>query len=200
MHFQAIAAENLHTNFLISPFSVWILMVLIAEAAANGQSLAQLRTVLRLPNDLSLLRAPYKSFQHLLYVNITSIELNINQAIISDTNRPLHQIYIDLLESSYDVDHLSVDFHALNAATVINDYLNDETRQHGRKLIKFEDLDEAQVLLVSSIFFRGQWKVYCGLKRQFKSFQLIVNFSPFFSIEILVSICCERHQTTAILP
>lgn len=174
-------------------------MVLIAEAAANGQSLAQLRTVLRLPNDLSLLRAPYKSFQHLLYVNITSIELNINQAIISDTNRPLHQIYIDLLESSYDVDHLSVDFHALNAATVINDYLNDETRQHGRKLIKFEDLDEAQVLLVSSIFFRGQWKVY-GLKRQFKSFQLIVNFSPFFSIEILVSICCERHQTTAILP
>lgn len=135
-------------------------MVLIAEAAASGQSLVQLHTVLRLPNDLSSLRTPYKSFQHLLYVNITSIELNINQAIISDTNRPLDQNYIDLLKNSYDVDHFAVDFHALNAAMVINAYLNHESRQHGRKLIKFGDLDEAQVVLVSSMFFRGQWKVW----------------------------------------
>lgn len=135
-------------------------MVLIAEAAAPGQSLAQLQTVLRLPNDLSLLRTPYKSFQHLLYVNITSIELNVQQAIISDTNRPLHQLYINLLRDSYAVDHLSVDFRASNAAKIINKYLNDETRQHGRKIVRFDDLDEAQVLLVSSIFFRGQWKVW----------------------------------------
>lgn len=135
-------------------------MVLIAEAAAPGQSLAQLQTVLRLPNDLSLLRTPYKSFQHLLYVNITSIELNVQQAVISDTNRPLHQLYINLLRDSYAVDHLSVDFRASNAANIINKYLNDETRQNGRKIVQFDDLDEAQVLLVSSIFFRGQWKVW----------------------------------------
>lgn len=136
-------------------------MVLVAEAAIAGQSLTQLKTVLRLPNDLSLLRTPYKSFQHLLYVNITSIELNTNQAIISDINRPLHQIYIDLLKEAYGVDHRSVDFHASNAANIINDYLNGETRQYGQKIVSFDDLDEAQVLLVSSIFFRGQWKVWC---------------------------------------
>lgn len=135
-------------------------MVLVAEAAIAGQSLTQLQTVLRLPNDLSLLRAPYKSFQHLLFVNITSIELNTNQAIISDINRPLHQIYVKLLKDSYSVAHRSVDFHASNAGNIINDYLNGETRQHDQKIVGFDDLDGAQVLLVSSIFFRGQWKVW----------------------------------------
>lgn len=134
-------------------------MVLIAEAAASGQSLAKLQAVLRLPNDLSLLRAPYKSFQHLLYVNITSIELNVKQALISDINRPLHQKYVHLLKNSYEVDHLSVDFRAANATNIINDYMNDKIHQHGQRIVKVENLDDSQVLFTSSIFFRGRWKV-----------------------------------------
>lgn len=153
-----MADGSLEKNFLISPFSIWSLLVLIAEGATD-QSLKQLRTVLRLPNDLSLLRTPYRSFQHLLYVNITSIELRVNQALISDTNRPLHQLYINLLQRSYGVDNIPVDFHAPNAVNIINDYINDKTHQHGQKIVKLEDFNEAQVLLVSTIFFRGQWKV-----------------------------------------
>lgn len=143
-------------------------MVLIAEAAADDQSLAKLQAVLRLPSDLSLLRIPYKSFQHLLYVNVTSIELNVNQALISDINRPLNQKYIDLLKNSYAVDQLSVNFRAPNAANIINDYINREIYQRGQQIVKAENLDDAQVLLVSTIFFKGQWKV-CQIMFRFES-------------------------------
>lgn len=134
-------------------------MLLVAEGATD-ESLAQMNKVLRLPSDLNVLRSAYKNFQRLLVVNTTTVELAVNQAIFSDINRPLESNFVHVLRNDYEADHLAVNFRAPPAAVnTINNYISWRTQNKIRNVVKPEDLADAQLLLTSSIFFKGQWKV-----------------------------------------
>lgn len=134
-------------------------MVLVAEGA-NDQSLGQLQKVLRLPNDLSDLRIAYKHFQRLLLVNTSTVQLAVNQALFSDINRPLENEYANTLSYDYEADHIPVNFQVpAFAAKRINDHISYRTQNKIQNVVNPEDLLEAQLLLTSSIFFKGQWKV-----------------------------------------
>lgn len=50
------------TDFIISPFSVWSLLMLTAEGAL-GNTYLQLQDVLGLPNDLTYIREGYRHIQ-----------------------------------------------------------------------------------------------------------------------------------------
>lgn len=162
LFFQAIAnaVRDYDANFVISPFSVWSLMILVAEGSA-GKSFEQLNSVLRLPNDLTHLRTAYKNFQQLLLVNTSTVELAVNQALFSDLNNPIDNSYARILESDYEADHMPVNYRSpLNAIKTINDHISFRTQGKIQNVVKPEDLAEAQLLLTSAIFFKGQWKVY----------------------------------------
>lgn len=139
-------------------------MLLVAEGSV-GRTYDQLQTVLRMPNDLNTLRAAYKNFQRLLLVNTTTIELAVNQALFSDVNRPIENSYAAILQNDYEADHLPVDYRTpLSAVRVINDHISWRTQGKIKDVVKPEDLTEAQLLLTSTIFFKGQWKVYSKQK------------------------------------
>lgn len=134
-------------------------MVLIAEGATD-QSFNELSKVLRLPNDLSNLRTAYKNFQRLLLVNTSTVELAVNQALFSDINRPLQNDYVNVLAYDYEADHLPANFQVpASAVKTVNDHISFRTQGKIRDVVKPEDLSEAQLLLTSSIFFKGLWKV-----------------------------------------
>lgn len=134
-------------------------MLLIAEGATD-QSFNQLAKVLRLPNDAANLRAAYKNFQHLLLVNTSTIELAVNQALFSDINRPLAIDFVNVLSYEYEADHLPVNFrNPPYAVKMVNDHISFRTQGKIQDVVKPEDLAEAQLLLTSSIYFRGKWKV-----------------------------------------
>lgn len=144
---------------MIAPFSVWSLLLLVAEGAV-GPTFDQLQKVLRMPNDLNSLRAAYKNFQRLLLVNTTTIELAVNQAVFSDINCPIENSFANILRNEYEADHLPLNFQVpLNAVKSINDHISWRTQGKIKDVIKPEDLMEAQLLLTSAIFFKGQWKV-----------------------------------------
>lgn len=153
------AVRNYDANFVISPFSIWSLMLLVAEGAAD-QSYTQLEKVLRLPKDLNYLRNAYKNFQRLLLVNTTTVELAVNQALFSDINRPVDNGYARILEQEYEADHLPVNYRApAEAVKSINDHINFRTQGKIQNIVKPDDLSDTQLLLTSAIFFKGQWKV-----------------------------------------
>lgn len=134
-------------------------MVLVAEGATD-QSYAQLKKVLHLPNDLVSLRTPYRSYQRLLLAETPSIDLAMNLALFSDANRLLEHNYVHILKNDYEADHLSLNFRSLNdASKIINEHISNRTRGKIQNAIKTEDLVEPQFLLMSSMFFKGQWKV-----------------------------------------
>lgn len=134
-------------------------MVLIAEGATD-QSLAQMQNVLRLPNNFNDLRTAYKQFQRLLLVNTSTVQLAVNQALFSDINRPLENDYANILALDYEADHIQVNFQVpAFASKRINDHISNRTQGKIQDVVKPEDLLEAQLLLTSSIFFKGKWKV-----------------------------------------
>lgn len=153
------ATAGANYNFIVSPFSIWSLLILTAEGA-EGNTYTQLQQVLRLPEDLSYLRMAYKHIQKSLNVNTTNVEVAINQALFSDLNRPVDQEYSYKLEHNYQAEHFPVNFHnAVDATQQINDYVNKQTHGKIRKIVNKDDLSEAQMLMISALFFRGQWKV-----------------------------------------
>lgn len=155
----ADAVRNYDANFIISPFSVWSLMLLVSEGA-NNESYAQLAKVLRLPNDLNTVRVVYKQFQRLLLVNTPTIELAVNQAMFSDKNRPVKIEYATTLTSEYEADHLPLDFRNQQAASAaINEHISFRTHGKIQNVVKPDDLSDTQLLLTSAVFFKGQWKV-----------------------------------------
>lgn len=143
----------------MSPFSIWSLLILLVEGS-DGNTFFQLKNTLRLPADFTNFRAVYKGFQRSLIVNTTTVELAVNQAMFTDSNRPIEEAYASIIESIYGADHIRVDFQqpAL-AASQVNEFVSQKTRGKIVDLIKESDTRDAQMLLTSAIYFKGLWKV-----------------------------------------
>lgn len=144
-------------DFIISPFSIWSLLILTAEGA-EGNTYRELTQVLGLPSDLTYIREGYRHIQGSLRVNSSTIELALNQVLFTDKNRPVDVEFEDKLSRVYAADQVAVDFHDTNDAYyVINEYVEARTNGKLGKVVQLEDLKDAQMLLISAIYFKGQW-------------------------------------------
>lgn len=115
---------------------------------------------MRLPNDLTVLRREFSQYQNFLQIKTPTIELLAGQALFSDLNRPIDPAYGTRLFNDYRADHIPVNFNNPPSAAVdINNYISHRTNGKIHSLIKPEDLIDAHLLLTSTIFFKGKWKV-----------------------------------------
>jgi len=83
----------------------------------------------------------------------------VEQVMFSDKNRPVERDYEDKLLRVYEADIVPIDFHkTAEAYYEINDYV--EAKTHGKisKIVQPEDLHDLQMVLISAIFFKGEWK------------------------------------------
>lgn len=153
-----IEANN-NNNLITSPFSVWSLLLLLAEGS-SGRTYEQLAAVLRLPPDLSRIRRVYKYLQSAFSENSTAIELLTNQALFCDIHRPIDIDFQEKLERIYEADYFPVNFIEQNSAVnTINNYVKENTKGKIDRIVELGDLNAAQLVLVSAIFFQGHWKV-----------------------------------------
>lgn len=100
-------------------------------------------------------------FCYVSRVNTSTIELAVEQVMFSDKNRPVERDYEDKLLRIYEADIVPIDFHkTVEAYYEINDYV--EAKTHGKisKIVQPEDLHDLQMVLISAIFFKGEWKVF----------------------------------------
>lgn len=133
---------------------------MLQAEGADGNTYEQLKKVLRLPDDLTYLRSAYKHIQKALLVNTSTIEVAITQALFSDENRPVDIDYAYKLDNVYEADNIPINFHDnINAFNKINQYVTEKTRGKINRIVNMDDLRDAQLILISAIFFKGQWKV-----------------------------------------
>lgn len=153
-----VEATN-NNNVIISPFSIWSLLLFLAEGS-SGRTYEQLATTLRLPPDLTRIRTVYKYLQSALSENNTAIELSTNQVLFCDINRPIDIDFQEMLEQIYEADYFPLNFiEQNNAVEKINNYVRENTKGQIDRIIETSDLNAAQMVLVSAIFFQGRWKV-----------------------------------------
>lgn len=139
-------------------------MLLLAEGAAD-RTYQQLAEVLRLPADLTRIRMVYRYLLSAFAENDTAVELSMNQVLFCDIHRPIDIDFQEKLENIYDADYYPVNF--IDFATTrakINAYVKQQTQGRIEQIIQSSDLEMMNMLLVSAIFFQGQWKVSVQLK------------------------------------
>lgn len=157
------APQNNGVNVIMSPFSIWSVMLLVAEGASS-RTYDQLKQTLYLPDDLRESRLIYKNIEKLLSTNSSAVEVAANQAVITDSRYPLQQTYLNTLFSQYAANFLSVDFQqSYDTAKAINEYLSEQTNGQINDAIAPYDLFDTALVLTSSIIFKGQWRVSIGV-------------------------------------
>lgn len=167
------ANQNDDLNVVLSPFSIWSVMLLVAEGA-SGQSFDQLKQALHLSNDLTESQAIYKNIEKLLSTNRSGIELAVNQAMFTDSKYQLQPEYVDTLVNQYEANFLSVDFQQQGeTAQTINNYLSNRTNGQINSVVNPDDLTETTLVLTSMMHFEGKWKVSSSIEYVIFSFQTI---------------------------
>uniref|UniRef100_A0A1B0CTS9 Serpin domain-containing protein n=1 Tax=Lutzomyia longipalpis TaxID=7200 RepID=A0A1B0CTS9_LUTLO len=153
---QANTAQNY--NCIMSPFSVWSLIVLLVEGA-GGKTLKEIESVLGLPNNIAYVRHGYAQIRNALNVNTSTLEISTVHAMFSDINRPVYPDFEKTIEQFYLTDVIPVNYlNTQNTVQTINGYVTRATQGRIGQILRRGDLMDANMILISAIYFRGQWK------------------------------------------
>ncbi|XP_011292505.1 serine protease inhibitor 77Ba [Musca domestica] len=145
-------------NYMISPFAVWSLLLLLAEGA-NGNTLKDFQKTLYLDPDHRAIRLAYKQISQQLKVNTSTIEVASFQALFTDINRPVYRDYENLVTRIYESALIPVNFSDVNRTfTQINEDINRATRGLLPYSVQPQDFENAALLMISALYFKGKWK------------------------------------------
>lgn len=94
----------------------------------------------------------------LLSITTSTIEVATLQAIYTGKGYPIKNNYRDAIQN-YNVQPMEVDFYSPDSVIQINEDTNRTTRGLIPYTILPQDVYGAKMFLLSSLYFKGQWKV-----------------------------------------
>ncbi|XP_058115942.1 serine protease inhibitor 77Ba [Anopheles ziemanni] len=147
------------TNIIVSPFSVWNLLAVITEGA-SGVTLSELLTALNVESQEQI-RNFYIPFLQTFSLPERDVQLSAVQHVITDENRPVAKDFETSLEHFYNPNILQpMNFADVNQTYErINRLVSDATNGQIPKAIEISDLQDARLIMLSVLFFQGQWTV-----------------------------------------
>uniref|UniRef100_A0A8D8FXN8 Serpin B9 n=1 Tax=Culex pipiens TaxID=7175 RepID=A0A8D8FXN8_CULPI len=149
------------TNIIISPLSVWTLLALLTEGA-DGKTLRELLDVLNVDNQNDI-KYNFKNLIDTINVNTSEVEISSLQLIFTDITQQRQQAFDDSIVQFYGQDLLrSLDFNSSPPARkssyqTINGIVSNATKGQIEKAIHPSDLKDAKMLILSVLFFKGDW-------------------------------------------
>ncbi|KAL9696435.1 hypothetical protein quinque_016014 [Culex quinquefasciatus] len=149
------------TNIIISPLSVWTLLALLTEGA-DGKTLRELLDVLNVDNQNDI-KYNFKNLIDTINVNTSEVEISSLQLIFTDITQQRQQAFDDSIVQFYGQDLLrSLDFNSSpqarkNSYETINGIVSNATKGQIEKAIHPSDLKDAKMLILSVLFFKGDW-------------------------------------------
>ncbi|KAB0801412.1 hypothetical protein PPYR_05766 [Photinus pyralis] len=145
-------------NLALSPYTVWSLLTVIAEGA-NGNTAKELEQSLGIPPNKEPFRRNYKSFSKYLQQKSKDVQLDLSSAIFTTKEQNINRPFQTLANNFYGVDIIPTNFKKLTeGVTTINNYVSQATNNRINNFVKIEDVADAEILLVSTLFFKGRWR------------------------------------------
>jgi serpin B len=147
-------------NLFVSPFSISTALAMTA-AGAKGQTLAEMRKVLHLPEN------PHPAFGELLAPMYSvppglkrPYELSVANALWGQKGFPWRPEFTELTGKFYGAGLNEVDFAETEAARkIINDWVAAQTKDKIKDLIGSGVLDrETRMVLTNAIYFKSAWQ------------------------------------------
>lgn len=135
-------------------------MLFYITEGSSGQTYEQLANILQLPEELTKIRNAFRDFQQIITDDSAAIELNMNQILFSDVNRPIDIGFQGKLELFYGTDIYPISYtKASQTVDEINDYIRSKTNGKIDRFIEANQLSLSLLMPVSTTIFHGKWKV-----------------------------------------
>jgi serine protease inhibitor len=138
---------------------IWVFAAnFIIRLFAVGRTYDELANLIGL-DDLLALRDQYKHITGLLN-KADDVKVKTGEFIFTDQNQPILNDFERTMERFYDVDILPIDRSDLKQATMtVNGYIRNATENQIPRAVHPTDIKDSKVLLVSTLFYQGQWTV-----------------------------------------
>jgi len=173
---EHLAVKEADGNLFFSPYSISTALAM-TYAGARGDTARQMATVLKFPSDTSLsgglsntaspweqgrLAGAFAALEKSLKASPgrSGYELNVANALWGRKGYAFIQPFLDLNRKSYGAGLKEVDFAGATeqARRTINKWVEKETKDKIKELIRAGDLDPAALLvLTNAIYFKGDW-------------------------------------------
>merc|ERR1719233_1796706 len=145
-----------YQNFVFSPFSISAVMAML-NTGARGQTLDQIKKGLFFPPSPTL-QAEYRN----IIPSIRSTEdftIEIANNVFVNKNFSILRNFKEILRNSFHSNIQDMDFEDPKAAAdIINDWVEDRTRDKIQDLIQQDMIDEdTRMVLVNAIYFKSNW-------------------------------------------
>ena len=143
-------------NLIMSPYSVSSVLSQLC-LGAEGETASQLKEGLRL-KDFDVVKNGFKNFLTQLK---TDDALSSANRIYYDANYVFDKAFIKSTQEFFLAEPVGMDFgQAVQSATAINQWVEEETNNKIQKLIAPESLGPlTKLVLVNAIYFKGDWEV-----------------------------------------
>ncbi|KAH8352075.1 hypothetical protein KR084_001786, partial [Drosophila pseudotakahashii] len=157
--YQRLAKDNANKNLISSPLSAEIVMSMV-YMGAEGKTAQEMKDVLKLSADKKEVARKYKDF-------LTNLEGREKVAILDLANRiyvnnkhTLVQEFNQVVRESFKAEAEAISLKdTTQAASIINKWVKDQTRNRIKSIVKKEDLnDDFIMVLLNAIYFKGQWQ------------------------------------------
>ena len=146
-------------NLVASPFSVSSVLSMVF-AGAGGNTAAELKSGLSLPDDESLLTSGFEGLVGALRSN-ENFTLDTANRLYVQQNFKLLDEYLKLTAAHFKAEAENVDFATSAEAvrTTINTWVEEKTNQKIKNLIPEGVLGElTRLVLVNAVYFKGDWQ------------------------------------------
>lgn len=169
--FNTLKRNNSENNLFISPTSIAVALTLLYNGA-DGITKEEMAKTLQIQDiNLEEVNQSYRDLQQLL-TSQKEIELSIANSLWIRQDFPIKQNFIDTNKKYFQAEVTELDFNKPEAKNIINNWVNNATREKIPEIINSIQPDDV-LFLINAIYFQGNWQ------KEFDS-KLTKN-QPFFS-------------------
>ncbi len=154
--YKSLSANN--GNLFISPFSVATALSMTL-AGTDGKTADEMASILYFSDHSKALHKTlaeiFKSVQQ-----VSSVEINIANALFPSKTFSLNQSYTDLMNAVYNTDIITLDYQNATeeSRNFINDWVEQQTNDRIKNLLTPGNLSPLTVMvLTNAIYFKGDW-------------------------------------------
>lgn len=147
-------------NVILSPISVKLLLTLLSEASGDhSKTQKELSQVIPFGDSHILAREYFEKFFRSVQQKSEDYTLDLATRIYMDSFINRTQRYQAILERYYETEILSESFAAPDAVSNnINRWVANVTQGHITELVKAADVENAVMVMINAVYFKGLWR------------------------------------------
>lgn len=155
---KELSSKSETSNVFISPISI-SLSAAIAYNGAKNNTANEIAEIFEFKDyDINEFNNSFKNLLLSMKDIDEMVKLYTANSIWFEKDFVIEESFTDVVEKSYSASVFNKDFKKAETANEINSWVNNATEQKITKVIDKRALSDSVMLLISAIYFKGQWK------------------------------------------